>query len=114
MSCGWREELQGDVVGIAERQARPVWRVHDATVGDAQLIEAGLPLGKLVARRAGEREVGRSRPALVERLRAGRVGELVEPDQRLTADEPDDVPERSGVLVQPGLGTEEPLVPRHA
>src|SRR6516165_5195398 len=114
MSCGWREELQGDVVGIAERQARPVWRVHDPTVGDAQLIEASLPLGKLVARRAGEREVVKPRPALVERLGAGRIGELVEPDQCLTADEPDDVPERPGVLVQHRLGTEEPLVPRHA
>src|SRR5205807_1114382 len=40
---GRREELEGDVVGIAERQPRPVVRVDDPTMGDAELVEPALP-----------------------------------------------------------------------
>ena len=38
------EELQRDAVGVAEAETRPVGRVDDAAVRDAELVEAGLPL----------------------------------------------------------------------
>jgi hypothetical protein len=40
VSLRGREELQGDAVGIAETQPRTVVGIHDAAVGDAQLVEA--------------------------------------------------------------------------
>src|SRR6478735_7692247 len=51
-------------------------------------------------------------PALVERT-GGRVRELVQADERAT-DGPYDVTERSRVLVEHRLRSEQPLVPRNA
>src|SRR5262245_25930308 len=41
------EHLEGDVVGVAERQARAVAGVEDLAVGDAELVEALRPLLQL-------------------------------------------------------------------
>lgn len=111
MSAGGSEELQRDVVRIAERQARPIRRVHDAASGDIQLAQSSFPFCKLRAVGTGEREVIEANSALVEWFVAHWVRELVEADECL-ADEPDDVAERSGVLVEDGFRTEERFVPR--
>ena len=55
------EQLEGDVVRVAERQARTVARVLDLAVGHAQRVQAGGPFGQLGAARAAERERGRGR-----------------------------------------------------
>jgi hypothetical protein len=77
------EELQGDVVGIAEGQARAVAGVDDPAVGDVHGVQPGLPPLELGAVGARERQVVEADPALVERLRSP-VGELVQPDQHTT------------------------------
>src|SRR4051812_3211146 len=54
----WRgEQLERDVVGVAEREARPVAGVGDLTVFDTELIEMDGPLGELVARGDAECDV---------------------------------------------------------
>ena len=104
------EQFEGDVVGVAERQARAVAGVDDLAVGDAELVEAGGPLDELAAARAAERDVVETGPALVERLLAGEIGEAVQPEQRV-ADRVDDVPERAGVLVEDRCDAEDLRVP---
>src|SRR5678815_4457310 len=56
MSAGWDsvdsggcEELEGDAVGVAERDSRPVGRVLDPVMRDAQFGEAICPALQLVA-----------------------------------------------------------------
>jgi len=105
-----REQLQGDVVRVAERQARTVARVLDLAVGHAQRVQAGGPLGQLGAARAAERDVVKAGPALVECVLAVQVGKAVQPEQR-AAQLVDDVPERAGVLVQDRLDAEDAGVP---
>ena len=105
-----REQLEGDVVRAAERQARTVARVHDLAVGHAQRVQAGGPLHQFGAAGAAERDVVQAGPALVERVLAGQVGKAVQPEQGV-AQLVDDVPERAGVLVQDGPDAEDPGVP---
>ena len=62
----WREELQRDVVGIAERESRTVRGVDDAAVLNGQLVELRLPLLQLIPTAAGESDMVQARPALVE------------------------------------------------
>src|SRR5207302_2120292 len=107
---GRREELEGDVVGIAERQPRPVVRVDDPTMADAELVEPALPALQLRAVGAPEGDVVEARAQLVERLRARRRRVEMDAEQR-PAHHPDDVMERSGVLVEHGVGIEEALIP---
>jgi hypothetical protein len=82
-------------------------------VRDAQLVQAGRPLGQFGAARAAERDVVKPRPALVERFLAVQVGEAVQPEQG-AAQLVDDVPERAGVLVQDRLDAEDAGVSRLA
>jgi hypothetical protein len=58
--------------------------------------------------------VVQSQATFVERHAVGRIGELVEADERLSSDQPDHVPEGPGVLIQHRLRVEEPLIPGHA
>ena len=104
------EQLEGDVVGVAERQPRTVARVHDLAVGHAQRVQAGRPLGQFGAARAAERHMVQAGPALVELLLAGQVRKAVQPEQG-AAERVDDVPERSGVLVEDRADAEEAGVP---
>jgi len=105
------EELQRDVVGIAERKARAVMRVHDPAVLDSQLAESGFPLFEFAAVRASECEVVQSNASLVETFGAA-VRELMKGDQGL-ARRPYDVAKRASVLVEDGLRTEECSIPRN-
>ena len=105
-----REQFEGDVVGIAEREAGAVAGVDDLAVGDAELVEAGGPFDELAATRAAERDVIETRPALVERLLVGEVGKVVQAEQRV-ADLVDDVPERARVLVEDRCDAEDLGVP---
>ena len=105
-----REQFEGDVVGIAERQAGAVAGIDDLAVGDAELVEAGGPFDELTASRAAERDVVETRLALVERLLVGEVGKVVQAEQRV-ADLVDDVPERAGVLVEDRCDAEDLGVP---
>jgi transposase len=111
---GWSEELQRDVVRIAERKTRAIRRIHDPAVLDAQLTEFGFPLVEFAAVCARECQVVESRSQLSERVATGRKRELVKSDERLTAEHPYDMAKRTGVLVDNGLGTEECLIPRDA
>ena len=104
-SAGRCEELECDVVGVAERQPRSVSRVDDTTVGDAEFVQPRFPLGEFGAIGAGKREVIEPDPTFVERFRR-EIGELMESDQR-AADQPDDVAERSRVLIEDRLRAEE-------
>ena len=56
---GRGEQLEGDVVGVAERQARAVAGVLDLAVGDAELVEAGGPLDQLAAAGCSRTRCGR-------------------------------------------------------
>ena len=42
-SGGWGEELEGNVVGVAEGQTRPVRGIDDASVRNRELVEPLLP-----------------------------------------------------------------------
>jgi DNA-binding SARP family transcriptional activator len=108
-----REQLEGDVVGAAERQARTVTRVYDLAMGHAQLVQAGGPLHKFGAAGAAERDMVQARRPLVELVLAVQIREPVQAEQGVTQ-LVDDVPERSGVLVQDGSDTEDAGVPRLA
>ena len=66
------EDLERDVVGIAERQARSVAGVLDPAVLDAHLVEAGGPLLELTTVDDAERDV-----RLVERVMAEWSGRIV-------------------------------------
>src|SRR5262245_60092667 len=81
-SAGRREELQRDVVGVAEGQTRPVMGVDDAAVSDAEALEVLLPRFEFGPVGAGERHVVEARPQLVEGFRARRVRVLVDPVAR--------------------------------
>src|SRR5689334_9144403 len=109
--AGRREELQRNVVGVAEGKPRPVRCVDDAPVNNSELVELRLPRLQLRAVGTSEREVVQSNPTLIERASCG-IRELVEADKR-AADRPYDVTERSGVLVQYRLRSEQLLVPRN-
>src|SRR5581483_7881094 len=66
---GRGEELEGDVVGVAERQTRPVGGVDDAAVLDAEAVEALLPRLQLGPVGAPEGDVVEARPQLVHGVR---------------------------------------------
>src|SRR5262249_35778391 len=51
--------------------------------------------------------------SFVERIRALQIRKLMQADQG-AADQPDDVTERAGVLVEDWFGVEQRFVPRHA
>ena len=52
-----RKELEGDVVGVTEAQARPIRPVNDTAVVDAEFGQPCGPLLQLVAQFAAERDV---------------------------------------------------------
>jgi hypothetical protein len=106
-----REELEGDVVRVAERQTRTVARVYDLAVGHAQRVQAGRPLGQFGAARAAERHMVQARPPLVELVLARQVRKAVQPEHGVVAERVDDVTERSGVLVEDRADAEDPGVP---
>ena len=60
------EQLQGDVVGVTERQGRAVVGVGDPAVVDAELLQAGLPFLQLGPVGDPEREVVQAGAVLVE------------------------------------------------
>jgi tetratricopeptide (TPR) repeat protein len=105
------EQLEGDVVRVAERQTRTVARVHDLAVGHAQRVQAGRPLGQLGAARAAERHMVQARPPLVELVLASQVRKAVQPEHGVVTERVDDVPERPGVLVEDRAGAEDAGVP---
>jgi len=78
---------------------------------DTELLEVGLPQFEFGAIGAPEGDVIESDAVLVETVTDGGVGELMQSEQR-PADQPHHVPERSGVLVDHGIATEQTLVPR--
>jgi hypothetical protein len=82
-------------------------------VADADLVQALLPPLQLVPVGDAERDMVQADPALAERRRDIRVGELVRADE-LAAHHPDDVAERSGVLIEHRLSFEQLGVPRDA
>src|SRR5664280_1586650 len=110
MSSWWSEELQRDVVRIAERQARAIGGVDDPAVRQAQLVQSCLPIRQIRSVGARERQVIQTDPALVEGLIARWIGELVEPHQGLT-DKPDDMAEGSGIFVEDRCRAEQRPVP---
>src|SRR3954447_26699045 len=67
-SAGQGEELESDVVGVAEREPRAVRGVDDAAVLDAEFVEPLLPVLELTAACAVERDVIEPGPVLLERL----------------------------------------------
>jgi hypothetical protein len=107
------EELQGDVVWVSERQARPIGRVDYPAVGDPKGVQMRFPLSKLGPVRTTKRDVVKARPQLIERLCTRWGGMLVNAEQR-AAKEPHDVVERAGVLVEHRIGAEQSLIPRPA
>src|SRR3954452_6972846 len=76
----WCEELEGDAVGVAERDAGTVGSVLDPVVGDAQLVQAICPPLQFVAATAGEGDMVETGVALVESL-SGRLGVGVQSEQ---------------------------------
>ena len=70
------EELECDVVRVSKGQCRVPRRVHDATVGDAEIVEMDFPCSQLVEAGTAESQMIEPRPALVERLRAAQFREL--------------------------------------
>ena len=104
------EELQGDVVRVAERQARPIRGIHDATVGDAKLVEAFLPRLQLRSVGAAECDMVESGPQFVEGVRAGGLPVLVNAED-CSPKEPNNMVEGAGVLVEDWCSVEEPLIP---
>jgi hypothetical protein len=71
------EELQGDVVGVAEGQGEAEGVLGDVVVGDPELVQMVLPLLEVAAVGAAEAEVVQSGPELVEPMApvGGRVGD---------------------------------------
>src|SRR4051794_26873001 len=108
-----REELQGDVVRIPQGQARAVAGVDDVPVRKAQLVQARLPGRQLLPVGAREGHVVQPHATLVEGSVRRALRELVKSEQRVPDGE-DDVPERTGVLVQHGVRADEALIPRGA
>jgi len=104
------EELQGDVVRVAEREARAIRGVDHSSVSDAKIIEAFLPRLQLCTVGASEGDVVKPRPQLVEAVGGRGLAVLVNAEQRAPK-EPHDVVERAGILVQNRCGVEELLVP---
>src|SRR4051794_12568489 len=106
------EELKGDAVGVAERDARTVGSIPDAVVRDAELVQAIGPLLQLLAATAGEGDVVETGVALVEGSGA-RLGMGVQSEQLAAREGVDGVVEGAAllVLVQNGLGTEQRRVP---
>jgi len=72
-SGGWREELQGDSVRVAEGDTRAVVGVFDSAVRDAKLVQARRPCLQLVAVAAGEGNVIKASAVLVEGVTGGLV-----------------------------------------
>ena len=105
------EELQCDVVGIAERESRTIGCVNDPTVLDAQLVEPRLPLLEVSPTAARERDMVEARPALVEGIRTVWIREIVEAEQGLATKEPDRVAERTRILLDERRIPDEALVP---
>src|SRR5947207_14287050 len=79
------EELEGDVVGIAEAEARPVRSVLDVAVVDAQLVEPARPLLQLAPAGTPEGDVVEANAELAELLLRGPLGVLVQPDEGAVA-----------------------------
>ena len=105
------EELQRDVVGIAEREPRTVRGVNDAAVRQCPARRASTPTARARLGCRTRTHMVQSRPALVKGVRAVRIRELVEAHQGLAAQQPDDVMERSRILVEHGRAADEVLVP---
>ncbi len=80
---------------------------------DTQVIEVAPPLLDFGAITASECQMVETQPALVEMQHVGRVGKLVQADDSLPFDQPDDTTEGSGRFVNERLGTEQLLVPRN-
>src|SRR5580658_9575667 len=109
---GWCEELQRDVVRIAEGQPRTVGSIDDTAVDDTESVEPGLPCLKLTSAATSKGQVIHADPALIEGKTVGRIGKLVQSDQGPAFDEPDSAPKRAGLVVDDQLGVEDSLVPR--
>lgn len=87
-----REELQGDVVRVPEGDARPVGRVPDPTVADAQAVERGHP-GLELAALDREGDVVQPGLLLIERARGGRTSVGVDPEESAAVESEDRVVE---------------------
>src|SRR2546428_695070 len=79
-SAGWGEELERDAVRVPEAHARPVRRVLDAAVLDAELVQATSPALELPPVRTAEADMVETDPELAEFLCGRRRSVLVQPD----------------------------------
>src|SRR3954451_10527827 len=91
------EQLERDVVRIAERQAGAVVGIHDAAVRDVERVEVLLPHLELSAVGAAEGDVIETGTMLFERLAGLQLGEAVHPEQGV-AEQVDRVMEGACVL----------------
>jgi len=97
------EELQGNTVGVAKTQSRPVRRIHDAAVRDAQLAQPRDPILQLAAAGAAEADVIQADPQLAEFLAGGWAVMLMDAEDRAAIQQPHKMPEAGlGVLVEHG------------
>lgn len=81
VSPGRGEELQSDVVGVAEREPRTVGRIDDSTVRDAERVQLRLPLLELCPIGATERDVVQPGTQLVEGCCTRWLGVLVDAEE---------------------------------
>src|SRR5439155_224847 len=84
-------------------------KVDDATVGDAELVEAALPFLERGPVGDAEADVVQPRAQLTEGVAALGLRMRVDAEERPAVEDPDDVVEQTGVLVEVGLGVEELL-----
>src|SRR5207244_6171568 len=78
---------------------------------DAEVVEPALPLLQLAPVGHAEADMVQTGPQLAERLGALGIRMRVDTEQRSAVQHPHHVVEQAGVLVEHGLGIEEPLVP---
>jgi hypothetical protein len=114
-SGGRREELERYAVWITEGDSRAVVGVLDPAVRDAQLIQARGPGLQLTAVTAGEGNMIQAGTTLIEPVTCG-LRVRVQAEQLPAAEREYGVVKSSGllVLVENGLGAQQPAVPASA
>src|SRR6185437_4580340 len=106
------EELQGHAVRVAEAQTRTVGRVDDSPVLDMELVEPVHPGFEFGPAGAAEADVVEADPEFAEPLIGCRMLVLVDAEQGPAVEDPHQMPESRGrVLVDHGVGVEQPAVP---
>ena len=122
LACGqrlWsgrrREELQRNSVWVAEGDTRAVVGVHDSAMGNAQLVQACDPGLQLTAVTAGEGNMIQAGAMLVESVTCG-IWVRMQAEQLSSAEREHGVVKAPDllVLVENGLGGQQPAVPAGA